>query len=389
MKNFTKIASTFGGLALLAAGCGQDGVVGVTGVEDISTGKSAIVLQSSNNTTDAILGYYDGCQGHDPASAWSVLIGGYSSTTNSPLLVTKGDTGCSLWVTGIKAAERTGASVSTTAISTYLFYSPTDNSSPAPIALKTNTVANPFYAANVALARKADVTDPLHPVVDESGATGESVMANVGAINMTGFSGGTTTGTLNFQNHFKIMLRTGSAADLGTTDTDASFIGYAAVTAAESDSWLAPNYTATKAGHNAVFKTDGQNHLIVADGYFKFNKSSISGTEFAVGTPGAVLTDGTNGLSQADFAALSDTRKFEVIMKNYNQWASYSGPTTINQSATTVSIPASTLYPLDTNLSAPTMGNADLKDNVVIFQRKDAASGVTSYQAFLIHLNLI
>jgi len=379
MKSFSKIATIFGGAALLA-GCGQAAFVDGQADAPVGLSGSAIKFQSdATQTTDMLLGYYSGCQGHNEGDLWSIAFGDGSA---SGFKVTKGDVNC-LWATGITAQDQVNGlpavdGSNAPLISTYKFFSPTDPSSPSPILVRTNTIANPYIAANASLARKVDAQGAA-----VNADVQQSTMVNIGATDYDATLGN-IAGPLNFATNFRISTIAGSAADLEATSANAAFIGYSYLAGASTTSFQAPNYAAGV--HDANIKTDGNDKIIVSEKYFRFNKTTVPGTEFTYGTPGDQLTDDDGTVLAAgnmgNFAALSDLRKYELLRKYYETFAGNYGATALNPSATTIAIQSAALFPVDTNIR-----NAEDQRNVLMLQRKDANSGVRSFQAILIQLH--
>jgi len=379
MKNLGKIAMIFGGTALLV-GCGQTEFVS-GGADAIATSNSAISFNTNNTqTTDKLLGYYSGCQAHEEGEAFEILFGDGSS---GGFRVTKGDANCQLWATGVIAQDQlNGVGVvdgsNAAVISTYGFYSTTDVTSPSPINIKTNTLANPWIPANVALARK---------VVDDNGtlkiaptANQASTMMNVGATNMDGAT--EVTGPLRFDFNFKIRTIAGSAADLNSTSRLAKFIGYSSLSGLTSENWAAPNYAA--GASDAEIRTDGLDRIIVSDKYFRFTKGTVPGHEYSFGQPGDVVKDNANNvLTKDSFLLLSDLQRYDVLRRAYETAAGNYGVQALNPSATTIAIPSASLFPVGTNLGDAAAEN---RGNVLFIAAKDARSGVRSYQAILLNL---
>jgi hypothetical protein len=382
MKNLSKIAMIFGSTALLV-GCGQTEFVSGS-ADAVATSNSAISFNTNDTqTTDKLLGYYSGCQAHDEGEAFTILFGVADSGV---FRVTKGDANCQLWATGVIAQDQlNGVGVVDTSnapvLSQYGFYSPTDTSSPAPINIKTNTLANPWVPANVALARK---------IIDDNGtlkiaptANQASTMMNVGATNMDGAT--EVTGTLRFDFNFKIRTIAGSAADLQSTSRLAKFIGYSSLSGLTSENWAAPNYVAGVT--DAEIRTDGLDRIIVSDKYFRFAKpatNAVAGNEYTFGQPGDVIKDNANNvLDKNSFLQLTDLQRYDVLRKAYESAAGTYGVQALNPSATTIAIPSAQLYPIGTNLSDAAQEN---RNNLLYIAAKDARSGVRSFQAILLNL---
>jgi hypothetical protein len=383
MKNFSKLAMIFGGTALLV-GCGQTELV--SGQADaVATSNSAISFNTNTaQETDKLVGYYSGCQGPEEGAPWEIMFGDGAGATS--FKITKGDANCQLWATGVIAQDqKNGAGVKDTndapVVSQYGFYSPTDTSSPSPILIKTNTIANPWTAANVALARK---------LVDDNGtlklvqtADQASTMMNVGAVNVDGAT--EVTGPLRFDFNFKIRTIAGSAADLSNSSRLAKFIGYSSLSGLTSENYAAPNYV--QGVTDAEIRTDGLDRVILSDKYFRFAKaaaSPVAGNEYTFGQPGDFIKDNANvRVTKDTFLALTDLQRYDVLRKAYETAAGNYGVQSLNPSATTIAIPSATLYPIGTNLGATSPEN---RDNVIFISRKDALSGVRSFQAILLTL---
>ena len=408
MKNFSKLTTILGG-ALLTVGCGS--TVETVGAEAVVTAApdAPIKLSALNPGTidatkrDRLTGYYSGCEGFNELAEWSIEFGSGAKGAASPLKLTKGDTGCTLTATGFWHANRTGADstnpdgLPAADAKLYKFYRADDPEQLSSILVATNSVSNPWNSANAVVARLVDGMG-----APDASETAESTMVNVGAYNIDS-SGAVSTGSLQFKSNFRIETITGTAGSLNNASGNASFIGYASMVGSPTSQVKSPAYT--QGTIDATIYTNSKDDVITSDKFFRFNRNAdqeTGGTEYTYSLPGYALehVDGTP-VTDASFAALAPGQKYDLLRLAFDNLSGNQGQLPLNPSASALTIPSSTLYPIGTDLTvdfsgdftdpmAPVFDNADVSQRrtVVMISRRDPRSGVRSYQAIYVRLVL-
>jgi hypothetical protein len=406
MKTFSKITTVLGG-ALLAAGCGTTDVVGaqanVTAAADAPIKLSALNTGIDLAKQDRLVGYYSGCEGFAELGEWSIAFGDGAKGKASPLKLTKGDTGCTLTVTGFYHAERTFSSTNTAGTPVanakqYKLFRADDPDQLAALLVATNSTSNPWNPANAAVGRLVDSMGAVDTTAPES------TMVNVGAYNVDG-SDSIITGPLNFKNNFRIETITGTPGSITNSSATASFIGYASMVGSATSTVKAPAYVSGTI--DATIYTNSNDVIITSDKFFRFNKGAdvdTGGTEYTYALPGYKLlhADASTVVTDASYAALNDGEKYNMLRIAFDNLSGNQGLFPLNPSASALTIAASTLFPIGQTLAValaqdltdpmnPIFTNDDLsgRRNVVMISRRDPRSGVRSYQAIYLRLNLL